>query len=333
LPIGAILSFALGAAISLTTSWVVVSRLERVGERLGFSEGLLGLLAALAADLPEITSAITALSHHQKAVGASVVIGSNVFNLAALLGLSAVVAGRIRLQSRAITLDGVVALGVAALTVLVATGVVAPGVGLAVALVVLVPYGVLLWAGPSRIRNPRRGIPPSVANWASSAVAEEEEELLEAVRPAPATGADVMVGVVSLAVVVAASVAMERGATAVAHHYAITGVVVGGVMLAVVTSLPNAVAAVYLARRGRGAAVLSTALNSNNLNTLVGLLLPATVLGAVSTSGQASWVAVWYLLMTALALVLASAERGLTRLPGLVIIVAYLGFVAWLVVG
>ena len=37
-------------------------------------------------------------------------------------------------------------------------------------------------------------------------------------------------------------------------------------MLAVVTSLPNAVTAVYLARRGRGAAVPSTALNSNAIN-------------------------------------------------------------------
>jgi Ca2+/Na+ antiporter len=110
-------------------------------------------------------------------------------------------------------------------------------------------------------------------------------------------------------------------------------VVVGGVVLAVVTSLPNAVAAVYLARRGRGAAVLSTALNSNNLNALLGLLLPAAVLGAVSASERASWVAVWYLGMTVLALALASAERGLARLPALLIIVAYVGFVAWLVAG
>ena len=41
-------------------------------------------------------------------------------------------------------------------------------------------------------------------------------------------------------------------------------------MLAVVTSLPNAVSAVYLARRGRGAAVLSTALNGNAINVIAG---------------------------------------------------------------
>jgi hypothetical protein len=38
-------------------------------------------------------------------------------------------------------------------------------------------------------------------------------------------------------------------------------------------------ARVHLAARGRGAATLSTALNSNNLNVMAGLLLPAAVIG------------------------------------------------------
>src|SRR5579875_1495717 len=108
-----IVTFAVGAVISLGTSWVLVSRLERVGERLGLSEAFLGLMAALAADTPEITTAVTALAHHQRAVGAGVVIGSNIFNLAALLGLGAVVAGRIGLHRKVVALGGAVALWVA----------------------------------------------------------------------------------------------------------------------------------------------------------------------------------------------------------------------------
>jgi len=80
--------FAAGVAVSLATSWVLVTRLERLGERAGISEALLGVLAALAADAPEITAAVVALAHRQASVGAGVVIGSNVFNLAALLGLA-----------------------------------------------------------------------------------------------------------------------------------------------------------------------------------------------------------------------------------------------------
>ena len=72
--------------VSLAASWLLVSRLERLAERAGLSEAWLGLVAALAAHAPEITSAVTALARGQASVGAGVVIGSNVFNLAALLG-------------------------------------------------------------------------------------------------------------------------------------------------------------------------------------------------------------------------------------------------------
>ena len=92
--------FFLGAAISLATSYLLVTRLERIGDRLGLSEALLGMVAALAADAPEITSAVTALAAHQEKVGAGVIIGSNVFNLAALLGLGALVAGGSRCTAR-----------------------------------------------------------------------------------------------------------------------------------------------------------------------------------------------------------------------------------------
>ncbi|TMC01852.1 MAG: hypothetical protein E6J41_31855 [Chloroflexi bacterium] len=53
-------AFILGALVSLASSWLLVSRPERIGDRLGISEALLGLVAALAADAPEVTAAITA---------------------------------------------------------------------------------------------------------------------------------------------------------------------------------------------------------------------------------------------------------------------------------
>jgi len=49
----------------------------------------------------------------------------------------------------------------------------------------------------------------------------------------------------------------------------------GAIVPAAVTRLPNAVAAIYLARRGRAAATRSEAMNSNTLNVLAGLLKPA----------------------------------------------------------
>jgi cation:H+ antiporter len=322
----AIAAFVTGAVISLGTSWVLVTRLERLGERLGFSEALLGLLAALAADTPEITSAVTALAHHERAVGSGVVIGSNVFNLAALLGLGAVVARRIGVHRKVVVLGGAVAAWVAIVCVASVVGLIPPGLGLALALLVVLPTVVLLAAG-HRLTPPRLW-PPPIWAWLTAAVAEEEAELDIAIRPRPGTARDAVVAAVALVVIVGSSVVMERAASSVGRHDDIAGIVIGGLVLAAVTSLPNAVAGVYLAARGRGAAMLSTTLNSNTFNVVLGLLLPATVLGLAKPSGSEDLIVGWYGALTVVTLAFAYRGRGLGRGHGWLIIAGYAGFVA-----
>ena len=317
----AVPAFLAGALVSLATSWILVSRLERVGERLGLSEALLGIVAALAADAPEVTAAVTAIAGHQQRLGAGVVIGSNVFNLAALLGLGAVVAGRIRLHRKVVVLGGTVAICVAVVCLVVVLGVLPPTAGLVLVGLTVVLYAVILGAGDvglARLRLPRRWIA-----WLRSAVAEEAAELEEAIRPARGRRQDVAVAALALVVVVAASVTMERAASALGTRFAIPEIIVGGLVLAAVTSLPNAVAAVYLAGRGRGAATFSTALNSNTLNVALGLVLPAAVIGLGRPSGQATLITAWYIGLTIVTLAFAYRDRGIRRGAGVAIIAAY----------
>lgn len=319
------LAFGVGAVVSLATSWVLVTRLERIGERFGLSEALLGVVAALAADAPEITAAVTAVIHHQRAVGAGVVIGSNVFNLAALIGLGAVVAGRIGLHRRVVVLSGAAAVFISMICLLAALNAVPPAVALALVLAVLVPYVVILGAHRWVISSLR--LPPRWGAWLTLAIVEEEGELQLAIRPPPATNNDFFVALVALVVVVVASIAMEQGASAIGRHFGVAQIVIGGLVLAAVTSLPNAVAAVYLARQGRGAATLSTALNSNAINVTAGLLIPATFVGLARPSASGLVVAGWYIGLTTLTLALAYAGRGLRRTAGMLILAAYGVFV------
>lgn len=327
LPTGALaVIFAAAACASLGASSLLVRRIERFAARLGLSEAILGLVSALSANSPEITSAISALAQGEHDVGIGVVLGSNVFNLAALLGLGALVAGSIRLHRPVVVLTGAVGAWVAGWAVVVVGGGVDPAWGLLAVLVVLVPYVAI--AATPRILE-RLPLPARWSGFVRLALFEEERELAEAVHPRPGTARDAILGAVALAAVVVASVIMERSATVLGSSFHVPTIIVGGLVLAAVTSLPNAVAAVYLAGRGRGAAVLSEAMNSNTLNVVVGLLLPASLTGLTNMSGGGGLLAAGFAAaLTLVALVNAYLGRGLGRWSGILLVAGYLAFAA-----
>jgi cation:H+ antiporter len=317
--------FAVAAMASLGASALLVTRLERLGERLGLTEAMLGLLAALAADGPEITSSVTAMVRGQGSVGVGVVFGSNAFNLAALLGLSALIAGQIAFHHKVVLFEGSVAAAMVLVSAIVILGIVPAAAGLVLALLVVIPY---LMVSSVR-RRALQGLPVSQRwlAWLAGALSEEEAELAVAIRPRHGRPVDAVVAAAALVVVIVASVIMEHAGTAFGDRHAVPDIVIGGLLLAVVTSLPNAVAGIYLATRGRGAATLSVALNSNTLNVVIGFLLPASIAGFAAGASGTTLTMTAYAGLTALALALAYARRGLGRAAGVVIVAGYAIFV------
>ena len=288
------------------------------------------MLAALAADAPEITAAVTALVGGEDRIGAGVILGSNVFNIAALIGLAGIVAGHIALHPRVVELGGAVALWIAGLAVMLVLGIVPPLAALLLALAVFAPY--LLVLGLSHDRIARLALPRAWSRWLIAAITEEEQELEAAIHPRRGGARDVLVALAAVLIVVAASIAMERSGSKLGEHHGLSQIVVGGIVLAAVTSLPNAVAGVYLALRGRASAVLSTSLNSNAINVLAGLLIPTTFVGVASPSAQTTFVAASAMIMTVLALCFTYSRRGLARAEGAALVAVYLLFVGVLVV-
>ena len=223
-------------------------------------------------------------------------------------------AGRIRLHRKVVILGGAMAMWIAAVCLAVVLGLLPAAAGLVLTVVAVTAYGTVLGLGQRGLG--RLPLPPEWISWLRRAVAEEETELEEAIKPEPARWQDVAVAAAALLVVVVASVTMERAASALGSRFAIPEIVVGGLVLAAVTSLPNAVAAVYLAARGRGAATLSTALNSNTLNVTIGLLLPAVIIGLGRPTGQATLIAGWYIGLTAVTLAFAYRDGGISPFRG-----------------
>lgn len=318
--------FCVSVAASLVTSLVFARKLDEVSERFGASEGLHGILTALGADAPEISTAIAAVAASHGRLGVGVIIGSNVFNLAALLGLSAVVAGHVRIHRHGLLFNGGVALlvtGIAAALVLGAFGALAATLLLGA---VFAPYVFFLSIRRARIE---RIVPAGPARRFLVAAVEEEIADLRTGEAVPrASTADVMVLVASLAAIVAASVGMVQAATDLGRHWGISDIVVGTLILAAVTSLPNLLTAVRLALHRRGSAVASEALNSNSLNVLAGLALPALFVTLASASGLERFSVWWLVGMTIFAVTLTYVRRGLRRVDGAAIILLYAAFAA-----
>jgi cation:H+ antiporter len=318
--------FCASIAASLGASLVFARKLDEVSERLGASEGLHGILTALGADAPEISTAIAALVSSHSNVGVGVVIGSNVFNLAALLGLSAVVAGSVRIHRHGLLFNG----GAALLVTAVAAALVLRRIDAIVATVVLFavlgPYVFSLSVRPSRIR---RFVPVERAyRFVIAAVREEIEDLRTDERAAKASSWDSVVLGLSLAVIILSSVGMVEAATDLGSRWGVSEIVVGTLVLASLTSLPNLLTAVRLALHGRGAAVVSEAFNSNSLNVLAGIALPALAISLGKPSGLATFSVWWLVGMTMFAVLLTYARQGLRRPDGLLIILLYVVFVA-----
>ncbi len=316
-PVAALVFFG-GLALTVVASVVLARELDRIGERLGFSEALLGIVTALGADAPEIASAVAAIVAGHEDTGVGVVVGSNVFNLAGLLGVSALIAGPVRIHAHGLALTGGVAIAVALIGGLVAVGVL-PGVaGFILALLALAPY-VTVSALHARARA-------RLPQFLREAVVEEQQDARRDEFARPATGVDALAVVPALAAVVGGAYGMVAAAQSLADRWDVSDVVIGALVLAALTSIPNLIAAVRLARHGRGAACVSESLNSNNANILVGLCIPALFLGLGSASGIEIFAACWMVGMTAVAVALGFG-RGLTRREGTAIIALYVVFV------
>jgi cation:H+ antiporter len=319
----AVLLFVGGLALTVPSSIVLARELDRIGERLGFSEALLGIVTAVGADAPEISSAVAALVTGHEDTGVGVVVGSNVFNIAALLGLSAVIAGPVRIHAHGLVLNGGVAIAVAVVGALLVVDAIPAGVAFALVLLVVVPYVVL-----SALHQRRRERLPA---FLRAAVTEEQRDARRDEFARPATGADALAVVPALAAVIGGAYAMVVAAQSLGDRWGVSDVLIGTVVLAALTGIPNVLAAVRLALHGRGAACVSESLNSNNANIVVGLCIPALVLGLGEASGVATFAAIAMVVMTVLGVALGFGS-GLTRREGAAIISLYAAFVAVLVV-
>ena len=86
-------------------------------------------------------------------------------------------------------------------------------------------------------------------------------------------------GGAALIVIIVTCMGMVRSAVFLSDAWGLNKTILGVLVLALLTGIPDVITAIKLALDGRGIAVMSEALNSNTLNILFGICVPATMFG------------------------------------------------------
>ena len=306
--------FLLSLLVTLAAARLFARRLDRLGVRFGFPEALIGLLTALAADGPEISSALFALIKGANDVGVGVLVGSNGFNLAAMIGLSAFLTGCVRLPREVLALEGLVGVLVTLVASMLLLGWLAPGPAVGLTAIIVIPYLTLVIVGARLLQR--------LSDRPRSPTARLARALHE--HPAPERPPDSLSNpthhllaliVLDVVLIVGGSVGMVETALTLAGHWHISSAILGVLILGPLTSIPNAATAVRLGLAGRGAALVGETFNSNTINLGAGVILPAlfVTLLAVSTLGKLQLA--WLLLANLFTLAVLARPGGMRR-PG-----------------
>jgi cation:H+ antiporter len=331
-PLLALLLFAVSLGVTLSAARLFARRLDWLGVRFGFPEALIGLLTALAADGPELSSALFALAKGANSVGVGVLVGSNGFNLAAMIGLSALLAGQVRLPREVVLLEGLVGLLVTVLASLMLLSWLPPAATGVLSAAVLLPYLALVIVGARLLERLHPQARSPVARLARALHEHPGPE-----RPTPDTESPTqhLLGLIVLdvALIVAGSFGMVQTALTLAGDWHISQAVLGVLILGPLTSLPNAATAIRLGLAGRGAALVGETFNSNTINLAAGVIIPAlfVTLGTVGTLGKLQLA--WLFVATVVTLALLARPGGMRRPGATVLILLYFAFVVGTLVG
>jgi cation:H+ antiporter len=320
--------FLVSLAVTLGAARLFARRLDRLGVRFGFPEALIGLLTALAADGPNVASSLFALLKGAHDVGVGVLVGSNTFQLAAMIGVSALLAGAVRLPRETVLLEGVVGLVITLLAAALLLRWLSAAGAVLLSLLVVLPYLALVIGGQ------RLGERPG-SKFRRLAHALHEHPGPEQRAEAPTNPTHHLIGLIVLdvALIIAGSAGMVQAALTLGGDWHIPNTVLGVLILAPLTSLPNALTAIRLGLAGRGAALVGETFNSNSINLAVGVIVPSLFVTFAAVSSVGKQQLAWLLVMTIVAVGLLARPGGMRRAGAVMLIVLYFAFVAGTLVG
>lgn len=323
-----IVSIIVGIALLAIGANILTDGASAIAKRLKVSDFLIGVtIVAVGTSTPELVVSLQSALAGQAEVSIGNIVGSNIFNVYAILGITTIIAPLLLTRANE-KRDIPIHIGASALLVVLALDATIWHRGDNTlsridGIVLLIFYGLFLWW----VIRTERGVQTNPTTGSRSSTP---------TTSAPQMGlpkAIVMV-VAGLAGLIVGSRMFLNGSVELAQRVGLSEAVIGLVLVAAGTSLPELFATIVPALKGKSELALGNILGSNIANIL--LILGASATITPLKLGGIGPVDLGVMFSTSIAVLLATlalGRRKITRLEGFIGLTAYICYTLWLLGG
>ena len=295
---------AFGLVALLVGGDLLVRGAVGMARRFGVSPLVIGLtLVGFGTSAPELVTSLSAALAGVPGIALGNVVGSNIANILLILGVAALIRP-VSAQMAGLPRE---AAWVGGSAVVLAGLAVAGQISVLAGIALLGTLAVYLWGA-----------------FRSSAAPMDDLDI--PTDPLPKAATFLIVG---LALTIGGAIALVDGATGIARAYGVPEAVIGLTLVAVGTSLPELATTVMAARRGQSDVALGNILGSGIFNIL-GILGTTALFAKLPIESSLLPDIGVMLATTALLIGLLFWQRSISRASGLVFLLLYAGYMAWL---
>jgi len=315
--------------IVIKSADIFVDNLVEIGAALGISQIILGVTAsAIGTSLPEFGSALIASLSGSTDIGVGCVIGSNIWNIAGILGISATVAGVIGTSKEGLYRDWVMTLGTGLILIFF---MLSGDINWIAAIVMIFAYGVYLWflikAQKKHSKDLKNnGNEGSEGKNSPDLEFKEDSDLTVKESKASAFSKKTLVWTaLGLAGLIVGCRLLVYSGVELAAIVGIPEMIMGLFTLAIGTSIPELVVTLSSARKGLYDLSIGTILGSNTFNILIGIGVPALIMSVPVEPLSLTFDAPVMIGVTVLLMVLIKAGgMKINRLAGIILMLTYI---------
>ena len=306
----------IGFALMIWGADKFVAGASALARKLGVSPLLIGLtIVAFGTSMPELAVSVTAALRGANEIAVGNVVGSNIFNLLMVAGLSAAVCPLV-MDKTLLRRDWPLSILAAVLLL----GAIAPDLTIArwegVVLLIIFAF-ILTYQIRTALQNREQ---------LAAAAAEAEAEEAEAPMSAAMIWVNILLG---LACIVIGSQLAVNGATGIARMFGLSETLIGLTIVAMGTSLPELVTSIVAARKGQNDIAMGNVIGSNLFNIFL-ILGVSSVITPIPV--QATSIVDCLVLIAISAVFYLPARKGkLGRVPGIAMVATYAVYTVYLI--